>query len=222
MADFPILFPTPMIQALLAGDKTMTRRLAWREAKIPAHLHDDPSDPTVPTSTVWQKVEPGDRLYVKESFKETASGEVKAGYGEVRYGTAYRADGHVEWAAHNTIIHDLTGQPDTGPMQFQERPWKPSIHMFRYMSRITLIVTEKRLERVRDINNGDARAEGVDYWPEHAEGRRDSFPALRFRDLWGSLYGSNAWDENPEIVAMCFTVHIANIDAMDEREAACG
>ncbi|ARO87547.1 hypothetical protein EBAPG3_007060 [Nitrosospira lacus] len=49
---------------------------------------------------------PGDRLWVKEAFKNIASGEVKNGYGEVRYGFPYKADGATNWVLRPTIIHD--------------------------------------------------------------------------------------------------------------------
>lgn len=75
MPDFPIIFSAPMIQALLRGDKTMTRRLAWRERKTT-----EPNQYKM-SPTAWQRVRPMDRLWVRENFAPTVNTAI------------YRADG---------------------------------------------------------------------------------------------------------------------------------
>ncbi len=189
---------------MLDGRKTMTRRKAWREAKIPAHLHDDPSDPTVPTPTIWQKVKPGDRLYVRETtYWDTSINVIR-----------YRAN-------------DTEVARSQVPQVTCRKPWHltiSSIHMFRWASRLTLIVTEKRLERVQDISEEDAKAEGVEarragHW---ADGEPIKTYRTGFVHVWRDLHGDNAWSENREIVALTFTVHKSNIDAMETESAGDG
>src|SRR5687768_12827567 len=143
MKERPILFSAPMVRALLEGRKTQTRRICKGQREL-SNPHDFQLDRCPHGQT-------GDRLWGREGFKRIASGEVKNGYGEVRYGFAYKADGATIWAPRPTIIHDLSNQPDAGPMQFQPRPWKPSIHMPRIASRILLEITSVRVERLQDI-----------------------------------------------------------------------
>ena len=201
-----------MIRALLAGDKTQTRRKAWREAKIPAHFHDDPSDPTMPVPTIWQKVKPGDRLWCREMH---SFGSYNKNLNQAR-------------RRHRRGQSPIVYSTDRERMkQYEYLGWRPSIHMPRWASRLTLIVTEKRLEQVQDINEEDAKAEGVleDGWEDDVPGGplcTGYVGRLAFETLWVELHGRGAWDENPEIVALIFTVHKSNIDAMETEGAAHG
>ena len=107
----------------------------------------------------WQHVRPGDRLWVREAFAAGRAGnEVVA---------LYRA-------TDEQIAEMLTGVR-----------WRPSIHMPRWASRITLTVTNVRRQRLQDISATDATAEGV---PEH-EGMR-----WAFHMIWDGLHGDGAWD----------------------------
>lgn len=87
----------------------------------------------------------------------------------------------------------------------------PSIHMPRWASRLTLTVTEVRVHRLQDISEADAVAEGGDavqarMYPELGTCRH------WYQDLWNSLHGPDAWDANPWVVALTFTVERGNID----------
>ena len=95
-------------------------------------------------------------------------------------------------------------------------PWRPSIHMPRWASRLTLIVTATKIERLQKIANADAIAEGCGVSLDHPtpERTREPFPVEAFKTLWMKLHGADAWDDNPEVVALTFTVHKANIDAV--------
>lgn len=103
---------------------------------------------------------------------------------------------------------------------------KPSIHMPRWASRITLIVTDVRIERLQDISEADAMAEGV--WHGNTYNRfaddlaASCVPGMWFsgardwyQNLWDSINGAGAWDANPWVAAYSFTVHQQNIDSLD-------
>lgn len=94
---------------------------------------------------------------------------------------------------------------------------RPSIHMPRRAARLTLVVTEIKVERLQDISEADARAEGVE--PILAPPDGGSAPYIEgFRSLWDSINGLNAWDKNPWVAAVRFVPHLRNIDAMDRDE----
>lgn len=199
--DRPILFNGAMVRAILAGQKTQTRRTCKPQpsARAITTAYDDS-----PMRAWWEPGDfimrcpygqPGDRLWVRERFKPVASGQIKNGYGEVRYGYAYEADSTTRWNKRTTIIHDLTGQPGKGPMQFQQTPWRSSICMPHRACRLVLEITAVRVERLQAISEEDAVVEGINPllvttpdWllPTH----RDAF-----RALWNSTGGD--WDSNP-------------------------
>lgn len=196
VTDRPILFSAPMVRALLAGTKTQTRRLAWRDCRP----HESGVRERLPA--VWQKARPGDRLWVKESFALP-----DAGRGLVR-------------RRGLEVICYTADEGFTGPrMKQYDRKRKRSIFMPRWASRLTLVVTETRRERLQDISAEDCVAEGceIEGMTQNTE-TGEMEPAddywLPFSDLWESIHGDGAWDENPELVAITFTVHKTNIDAL--------
>lgn len=132
-----------------------------------------------------------------------------------------------------TWAERLLGEAASYRADVQDAPiaWRPSIFMPRWASRLTLIVTDVRVERVQEISEEDARAEGC--FKGHASGRvfndrtsmrlgGDEWSSARdwFADLWDSLNASrgHGWDANPWVAALTFDVHHRNIDAL--REAA--
>lgn len=180
MTDIPIIFSAPMVRALLDGRKTMTRRIARVVRKSPPGQIGG-SD-TYISRTAWCSVYPGDRLWVRESFRPVHSGDPSRG-------ATYRAD-----------------------VNLDQTKWKPSIHMPRWASRLTLIVSAAKIERLQAISEADAIAEGVEPIFDHGTGN-SSTHVIAFEHLWCSLHGSNAWLANPEVVALSFSVIKANIDA---------
>ena len=94
--------------------------------------------------------------------------------------------------------------------------------MRRRASRLTLIVTEVRVERLQDISRADAIAEGLTLasnvmeefwrWPEPHHKNLWLSPPAAYRHLWNAINGADAWDANPWIVAITFTVEKRNID----------
>lgn len=87
--------------------------------------------------------------------------------------------------------------------------WRPSIHMPRWASRITLEVTAVRVERLQDISEADARAEGISCTNSHRwglpeTGMEHNAPTHAFRTLWESINGADSWDVNPWVWVISF------------------
>lgn len=214
MTDIPIIFSGPMVRALLAGRKTRTRRLAWSGARRNIFGVEFPSP--------WRKVRPGDRLWVRESVRVPPP-----------ITDRLLRDGADTWPA---IMYDAD-------LDQQDRDWcsehawksRPSIHMPRWASRLTLIVEATKIEPLQDISEEDVVAEGLATLSKDA-GRtwkfgiadRDGLPGRdddgwpwahwstdhkqAFARLWDSIHGEDAWSENPDVIALTFRVIAKNID----------
>ncbi len=189
MKERPILFSAPMIRALLAGTKTQTRRVAK-----PVR-HPDLGNVYAPGALVLEHEpqhvidrccpygRPGDRLWVREShwwFKDECDHET--GY----YPPALTAD-DVEYRADG---------------ESTRHGWRPSIHMPRWASRILLEITSVRVERLQDISQADAQAEGAP--PGHPsidqisrEFGYPDFPRSWYAQLWEEINGPGSWAQNP-------------------------
>jgi hypothetical protein len=181
MTDRPILFSAPMIQALLAGAKTQTRRQLRECTRFTAdrgiiHMTPDALAESGFAHTVCPYGVPGDRLWVREAwathacFDDLPPREIKGSF-------HYQADGEIQ-----------TGKG------------RPSIHMPRWASRILLEVTEVRVERLRDISRGDAMAEGCPF-PNMAKG---DDPRQWYAELWNQINGPGSWDANPWVWVVSF------------------
>lgn len=214
MSDRPIIFSAPMIRALLAGRKTQTRRLLKPQplAGQSAHLY--------PTAKVdWQlrnkmgcvisserlRYAPGDRLWVREAWCPNA-----LTCGQTVH---YRADGY------HVVVDDGDEFAVINKDGTERSPWRPSIHMPRWASRLTLTVTDVRVQRLQEISEEDAMAEGVE--PVLGPSGGSNTPHVEgFRNLWNATHGSYAWATNPWVAAISFSVERRNIDAetADERK----
>lgn len=205
MTDIPIIFSAPMILALLAGRKTQTRRLAWRK---------DPDPQASDWPSPWQRVKPGDRLWVRENIGQTVASGL--------FGTP-AANGVM------SAIYSADAEDVVDPNGFNICPWwkgagmLPCIHMPRRHSRLTLIVKAVKIESLQNISEQDARAEGVE--PEfrmvlaHPSGCKNYSMPNSYRggyaNLWCSLHKAPMqWEHNPEVVALTFSVHQQNIDRL--------
>lgn len=102
--------------------------------------------------------------------------------------------------------------------------WSPSITMPRHLSRLTLTVTDLRVERVLEISEADAIAEGIADWnrgPVHPPwswqkgGPYSETPREAFRDHWNTTHGPGAWERNDWVLARTFRVDLCNIDQME-------
>lgn len=218
----PILFSGPMVRAIIEGRKMVTRRAIKHQPDVPVtdaipkreyphgpatvdwywrpkhgHLNGMPSNGWDFKCPYGQ---PGDRLWVRETHK-ISTGKV----GDSQACVRYQADGDYQ--------AKVMPQPETaGPRTFDRT--RPSIHMPRWASRILLAITDVRVERLQDISEQQALAEGivgVDFRPD------DGFPICRgymvgpddgstplethaskaFAGLWRSINGSESWGANP-------------------------
>jgi hypothetical protein len=217
MSDSPILFSAEMVRAILDGRKTQTRRVMkvqpWPDATVevgPYHPHwidrNGESQPGPSTfGAVWDHQDivnggdtglrcpygaPGDLLWVREGFAVQPE---------------LWADNHGPQPIHYTAdqVIGFAGKPDQ--RQIEDYRSKPSIHMPRWASRITLRITDIRVERLQDITEDDARAEGCDpaRWIDETdvgmEGYREGFARL-----WNKINGPGAWDDNPWVWVVAF------------------
>ncbi|KQY39986.1 hypothetical protein [Rhizobium sp. Root483D2] len=234
MTDRPILFSAPMVRALLAGTKTQTRRLidfkgidevmdfvkvatdpqgrpvyemkgrAGQHIAIPAGKH--------LVGYNWSpRIGVGDRLWVRESFRGSK------GYNN------YPPRTWSHWPVH----YEADGAPDPHDELEENGRLRPGIHMPRWASRLTLTVTDVRIERLQDISEDDAKAEGaipyhcaaskLDYYgPGHAMCGQDH--RAGFCQIWEQINGIDSWNANPFVVAYTFSVHYGNIDQIAKAE----
>jgi hypothetical protein len=204
----PILFSGPMVKAILDGRKTQTRRV------IKPQLEERVSD-SGEQGLVWLSERslragrrdwvlegmvsacpygiPGVRLWVRETW---AVRRLPAGLW-----VEYQADGHnarlPEPHEHN--IRDEGGKVDL--TRYVADRWRPSIHMPRWASRITLEITGVRVERVQDISECDAKAEGAEAASDDVlrDTPRGNTYRAGFARLWDSINGPRGygWDVNP-------------------------
>ena len=105
--------------------------------------------------------------------------------------------------------------------------WRPSIHMPRWASRITLVVTNVKVERVQDTSSTDARLEGhprLSVDPNYSQEAHDDAAHDWFMDLWDSLNAKRGfgWSVNPWVVAITFVVFRGNIDTLRSQEISNG
>lgn len=216
MKERPILFSGPMVRALLDGSKTQTRRVgkiqspAWTELGVEYQRHATKGEVATATyrafpdggSARWGICEcpygvPGDRLWVKETFMPRYGGTLPNGksFTNVRY----RADEE----GRDCFGMDHKGQV---AINFGADKWRPSIFCTRWASRITLEITGIRVERLQEISEEDAAAEGVTLQRvptgvvDEAAGVAEMIPeepSEAYRRLWESINGPGSWDANP-------------------------
>ena len=236
MKERPILFSAPMVRAILDGRKTQTRRVVKPQPPSIACIV-DPYNHDFNAFTAWTDDYkmilsdggavvgnqgpsrahwscpygvPGDRLWVRETWSLACDLDGEPFEPERVY---YRADpdsGHIEGV----------GERKDGSTR---SPWRPSIHMRRSWSRITLEVTDVRVERLQDISDDDAQAEGARRfddiptshpYPGHEPrwscgdplSTDDCMhsPKYAFANLWDRINGLGAWDANPWVWAIAF------------------
>lgn len=217
--DRPILFSAAMVRALLDGRKTQTRRVLNPHPPAGARYSGIHYASYEPAShffncdgggfKVRQRFEEGDELYVRERGAIAASKNAFQPF------------------VGNEPNMDL--KSPAWPRSPDGTPYRPcpGIHMPRWASRLTLTVTEVRVERLQDISQQDAIAEGPGFIGKITGEVCDSATAHRlglgprwrtardwYADLWDSLNAHRGvgWETNPWVVAVSFTVERRNID----------
>ena len=200
MKEHPILFSTPMVRAILEGRKTQTRRVIQPQSDVMYCDFDDMGWELIdgkrenysayfklpeaswiaPDKPTWRRMksqfgEPCDRLWVRETFAYCA-GDVYV----------YRSDYLYDVDSESAMtINMKTGE--TMPLR-----WRPSIHMPRKASRLTLEIVNVRVERLQEISEEDAISEGFrNLATDTARGD--------FSYLWDHINAKRGfgWDVNP-------------------------
>lgn len=201
MKSRPILFNGAMVRAILDGRKTQTRRILkgvpgdvddlrveeCHPTRIDRYGEAYPGTPVLGATTrdgEWMQACPfgevGDEMWVRETHS----------WNDPDYEEQDRADAigrprdaFGRWCWYRATDGEIDG------------PWRPSIHMPRWASRITLRITDVRVERLQSISEADAIAEGV----EHR-----GLPQIAFANFWESINGAGSWDVNPWVWAISF------------------
>ena len=217
----PILFSAPMVRAILEGRKTQTRRII--KPQPPAHAIEvfDWRAPHIAESAKADEGcyyndmdglhflcecphgKPGDRIWVRESFSTDIRDPLNCVIYKAtpEYGK-YRDTGEV---VRSTFPDGTFPTREESERAMLPKFWKgkPSIHMPRWASRITLEITGVRIERLNDISHEDAICEGIE--PVNPKGWKDyrgtaqkyMSPVSSFQSLWFSINGLESWQSNP-------------------------
>lgn len=222
----PMIFNSEMVKALIAGDKVVTRRPVSPQPEPSGRGYDWWPSNKLETMVQVGGFEEIDCDYKLEFVKETVrDASPIANVGDLIYvRETFRlfnnsdecgCSEHCSCPPTGTPIYLATSGDDS------ESKWKPSIHMPRSLSRITLKVTDVRIERVQGITEEQCWKEGV----EHIDGQFDIYQLSEmartfegtfedakssFACLWNSIY--NNWDQNPYVWVIEFEVIHQNID----------
>ncbi len=209
MRERPILFSAPMVRAILDGRKPQTRRIIrdewWR------CLDPEDEDDRAQALTMCPYGVPGDRLWVRETWGPSYAQHVSSGRSRTLGGT-WGCPAHPEWRA--CVVYRADGDMPQAPDGYETAGWIPSIHMPRWVSRITLEITGVRVERLQEISEDDARAEGVTTSdiPVRINGELGTMHTFgpdahrqAFRLLWDVINGKRAaWASNPWVWVVGF------------------
>lgn len=200
MTERPILFNGEMVRAIFDGRKTQTRRVLKCKKPIVKVYDASQLEPDIfmvdhediykchPQSLIDHSHikcpfgQTGDRLWVRERFCR----DVESG------GWLYRAT-----ERSHVILDDGDGCSAERKDGSERSPWKPSIHMTREASRITLEITDVRVQRLQDISDADAKHEGYPADRDAIGGTSKIDAWLWFRSRWQSINGTESWDANP-------------------------
>lgn len=198
MTEKPILFSAPMVRAILEGRKSQTRRImkpqpdAVLDGEPYWHIGGYRTRIGARNPFFCPYGQPGDRLWVRETCRAE---ELPSGLDGVRYlaDDCFIPIDNTEEACDAWIdlsYYSKQASP-SAPIKTV-----PSIHMPRWVSRITLEITGIRVERLQDISESDALAEGID--PKFPPDEQVANAArMRYADIWESINGPGSWAANP-------------------------
>ena len=188
----PILFSAPMVRALLDGSKTQTRR-AVKEFPLELLAPDNftPEYVALPENGFCPYGKPGDRLWVRETWRTTGDG------------------GRADYLAPRDMQPSPVWCDADGAAPAEECTGKTrvSIHMPRWASRILLEIVSVRVELLNECSEADARAEGAKHYEpashlshggwSHDEWQVHETVKASFEKLWERINGAGSWAANP-------------------------
>ena len=195
----PMLFSAPMVRALLAGRKTQTRRLVkgvaldWLSDGFTPDFVADPGN-----SSVCPYGKTGDRIWVKETHAIVPR-------------TAYAMSEGIQQTLRPDYNHDAAVYFADWERSKPGR-WRPSIHMPRWASRLTLEVTDIRVERLLDCSEADAQAEGLEWVTPGMWSVDRALPIIGddarkvYFDLWDHINGAGSATANPWVWVVSFAI----------------
>lgn len=251
MVDRPILFSAPMVRPLLNGTKTETRRIAKITAVMGNRVPVYPPEELIElqpgefrqgmmhylsTAALSGPYDIGfavdDRLWVRESYYQRGHWEPVEG--------AQTKGGRQKWAFIPADCFYTFDEPTNYRKGRHHKDpatvaWHKRLGRFmpRSFSRLTLTVTDVRVERLQAISEADAIAEGIEdvtrevacgdpalrFWKRYRDGGWNGYVDTAvgsYASLWTEINGPGAWEANPWVVAITFTVGHHNIDAGGE------
>ncbi|EBC2855149.1 hypothetical protein CYF23_02455 [Salmonella enterica] len=214
MKERGMIFNAEMVRAILDGRKTQTRRpIKWKQTRFTEIAERDDgslwpwAEDCERGGDIWFACpygEIGDRIWVRETWAtlgnedgccvdwggKLCKGDEKSAARIYRASCEQRPGDYGLWS----IPDDADWKPHTENEKF-EGAWRPSIHMPRWASRITLEITDVRVERLRGLSEEDAKSEGI---IPSAGGVLPGWEyRINFRDLWMDIYGTDNWEANP-------------------------
>jgi len=182
MTERPILFSGPMVRAILEDRKTQTRRVVrpalWPAVEESARINGKPAIYMLDYDLPCPYGEIGDTLWVREGFAYAAASL------PAERMVYYREDKSTNgWTPARAHLLELV-------------VWRPSIHMPRWASRITLRITDLQIQRVQELTEADARAEGMTI----------GLAKWEFHEVWDSINcgRGHGWDANPWVWVIAF------------------
>ncbi|MCE9886217.1 morphogenetic protein [Obesumbacterium proteus] len=210
-----MIFNAEMVRAILSGQKTQTRRIMKNQPAgdypdFPVMVrniesgfqwhgkHGESSVFPCPLGTV------GDRIWVRETWQGPLV-DFERSDDLLRNPEKYEKPENCVYAADGVPAPEFYDADDN-----LRCCWRPSIHMPRWASRILLEITNVRVERLNDISEGDAIAEGIERYNDDGivyygpYGKGDCRPERAFSDLWKSIYGDESWEKNPWVWCISF------------------
>ena len=219
MTERGMIFNGEMVRAILEDRKTQTRRIMKVQPVLNGSFYEVygagwvqrmKSVPAIPGHSLASNCPfglVGDRIWVRETWQAIHDSVDEFGHVEERtYAPSILKEKDRYW---HTVYAEHFGDESREDRGF---PWRPAIHMPRWASRITLEITSVRVERLNDINERDARAEGIIDGgclncgePEPCgcvNPQPDATDAFAY--LWQSIYGQENWDANPWVWVIAF------------------
>ncbi len=202
MKTIPMIFNTEMVKALLDGRKTVTRRpikMPMKDRDIGCDL--SPREVSAEIDNGLFLNSPyciGDLIWVRETFCYSINED----------GSTIDSNGNPCLSRDSELFYRAS------PINGLDAKWTPSIHMPRWASRLTLRVTDVRIERVQDITEEQAKAEGVNPVVSQWE-TPESFVA-GFAKIWNSIYSN--WNENPYVWVIEFEVIYKNVGEVGDEK----